>query len=126
MALHGNITAFCPQYHQATELIGRRWTGAILRALRAGVHRFSDLKAAIPDLSDRMLSERLKELEKEGIVERSVFPETPVRIDYHLTRKGEALGGVMDAIADWAYTWAAPPAAIESPRHDAVLAPVGE
>jgi DNA-binding HxlR family transcriptional regulator len=126
MALHEDITAFCPHYHQATELIGRRWTGAILRALRAGLHRFSDLKAAIPDLSDRMLSERLKELEKEGIVERSVFPETPVRIDYHLTTKGEALGGVMDAIADWAYTWVAPQAASEASPDERALATVGE
>jgi DNA-binding HxlR family transcriptional regulator len=60
MALPEQISAFCPYYHQATELIGRRWTGAILRALRSGVHRFSDLTASIPDLSDRMLSERLK------------------------------------------------------------------
>ena len=126
MALHEDITAFCPHYHRATELIGRRWTGAILRALRAGVHRFSDLKAAIPDLSDRMLSERLKELEKEGIVERSVFPETPVRIDYHLTTKGEALGGVMDAIADWAYTWVAQKAVGGTPPAEPVLATVGE
>ncbi|MGI8916199.1 MAG: winged helix-turn-helix transcriptional regulator [Chloroflexota bacterium] len=109
MELPEHLSAFCPYYHQATELIGRRWTGAILRALRSGVHRFSDLKASIPSLSDRMLSERLKELEKEGIVERTVIPETPVRIDYHLTAKGEALGGVMDALADWAHTWVAPP-----------------
>jgi DNA-binding HxlR family transcriptional regulator len=108
MALPEQISAFCPYYHQATELIGRRWTGAILRALRSGVHRFSDLTASIPDLSDRMLSERLKELEKEGIVERTVIPETPVRIDYHLTEKGKALGGVMDALAEWAHTWVAP------------------
>jgi DNA-binding HxlR family transcriptional regulator len=108
MAHEVHSPAFCPYYHQATELIGRRWTGAILRALRAGVHRFSDLTACIPDLSDRMLSERLKELEKEGIVVRTVIPDTPVRIDYHLTEKGEALGGVMDAIAEWAHTWVAP------------------
>ncbi|HEY8746102.1 MAG TPA: helix-turn-helix domain-containing protein [Chloroflexota bacterium] len=112
MAPPADVTAFCPYYHQATELVGRRWTGAILRALRAGVHRFSDLRAAIPDLTDRMLSERLKELEREGIVERTVFPETPVRIDYHLTEKGEALRGVMDALADWAHTWLAPEGAL--------------
>lgn len=113
MALPEHESTFCPYYHQATELIGRRWTGVILRALRAGVCRFSELRASIPSLSDRMLSERLKELEREGIVLRTVFPETPVRIDYHLTPKGEALGGVMDALADWAHIWVAPQASPE-------------
>jgi DNA-binding HxlR family transcriptional regulator len=74
--------AFCPLYHRAVELIGRRWTGAILRALMAGVNRFSDLAATVPGMSDRMLSERLKELEAEGVVVRRVIPETPVRIEY--------------------------------------------
>ena len=98
-------TAFCPYYHRAMELIGRRWTGAFLRALRAGVCRFSDLRSTIPDLSDRMLSERLKELEKEGLVERTVIPETPVRVEYRLTARGEALGSVLDAVTNWAHTW---------------------
>jgi DNA-binding HxlR family transcriptional regulator len=102
------LTAFCPYYHQAVEVIGRRWTGAILRALLAGVDRFSDLRAAIPDLTDRMLSERLKELEREGIVARMVYNETPVRITYRLTPKGEALSDVMNAIAAWAHDWIAP------------------
>lgn len=95
----------CPLYHQAVELIGRRWTGAILRALSRGTDRFSALTETIPGLSDRMLSERLKELEAEGIVARTVVPDIPVRITYHLTAKGEALGSVMDAISQWAYDW---------------------
>jgi DNA-binding HxlR family transcriptional regulator len=98
-------TAFCPYYHRAVELIGRRWTGAILRALLAGVERFSDLTAAIPGLSDRMLSERLKELEVEGIVVRQVIPATPVRVVYSVTPKGRALGAVVDAVSEWAATW---------------------
>ncbi len=76
----GAISAFCPNYHRAVELIGRRWTGAILRVLLSGATRFSDVTAAIPGLSDRLLSERLKELEFEGIVTRTVIPATPVRI----------------------------------------------
>jgi DNA-binding HxlR family transcriptional regulator len=100
--------AFCPYYHHAVELIGRRWTGAILRALLSGVSRFCDLTATIPGLSDRMLSERLKELEAEGIVERRVYPETPVRIEYHLTEKGRALGAAVGAVTDWAQDWLAP------------------
>ncbi len=97
--------AFCPLFHNAIELIGRRWTGAILRALSCGADRFSTLTETIPGLSDRMLSERLKELEAEGIVARTVIPDIPVRITYRLTAKGKALGGVMDAISQWAYDW---------------------
>ncbi|MFN8556093.1 MAG: helix-turn-helix domain-containing protein [Dehalococcoidia bacterium] len=102
---HDELSAFCPRYHYAAELIGRRWTGAILRALLAGVERFSDLAAAVPGLSDRMLSERLKELEAEGIITRTVIPATPVRITYHLTEKGAALAPVVEVLAAWAEAW---------------------
>src|SRR5574341_2104584 len=101
----GELGAFCPHYHHAVELIGRRWTGAILRALLVGVCRFSDLTETIPGLSDRMLSERLKELEAEGVVVRSVIPETPVRVEYHLTEKGRSLSSVIEAVAGWADAW---------------------
>ncbi len=103
----GHLSAFCPNYHRAIELIGRRWTGAILRVLLSGATRFSDITAAIPGLSDRLLSERLKELEAEGIVSRTVIPATPVRIEYGLTEKGRALSDVMAAISAWAETWLA-------------------
>ncbi len=102
------ISAFCPIYHRAIELIGRRWTGAILRVLLSGQTRFSDVTAAIPGLSDRLLSERLKELEAEGIVTRTVIPETPVRIEYRLTEKGRALSHVIDAVSEWAGEWLSP------------------
>jgi DNA-binding HxlR family transcriptional regulator len=105
---------FCPLYHQAVELIGSRWTGAVLRALLAGVTRFSDLSEAIPGISDRMLSERLKELEAQGIVERTVIPDRPVRIEYHLTEKGRSLGTVVETISQWASEWLAPSASKES------------
>jgi DNA-binding HxlR family transcriptional regulator len=101
------LSAFCPFFHSAVELIGRRWTGAILRAMLAGRCRFSDISEAIPGLSDRLLSERLKELEATGVVERRVYPETPVRITYSLTPKGLDLNNVMDAIAQWAHDWPA-------------------
>lgn len=103
--------AFCPLYHRAVELIGRRWTGAILRALLTGVNRFSDLAATVPGMSDRMLSERLKELEAEGVVVRRVTPETPVRIEYELTEKGRALQDVIEAVSEWASRWGAEEAA---------------
>jgi DNA-binding HxlR family transcriptional regulator len=102
---HVETAAFCPNYQKAVELIGSRWTGAVLRALNSGLCRFSDLTAAIPGLSDRMLSERLKELEAEGIVDRTVVPETPVKVEYHLTEKGRSLDRVMTEIADWAHRW---------------------
>lgn len=102
---HG--AGYCPYYQRAVELIGRRWTGAIVRALLAGRERFSDLGTTIPGISDRMLSERLKELEAEGIVERVVLPETPVRIEYRLTEKGRALASLVDAVSLWAETWLA-------------------
>jgi DNA-binding HxlR family transcriptional regulator len=101
------IKGFCPLYHQAIEIIGRRWTGVIVRALLGGGTRFSQIRATIPGLSDRLLSERLKELEAEGIVERRVLSETPVRIEYHLTPKGEALAGVVQAASAWAEHWLA-------------------
>ena len=98
-------SAFCPVFHGAVELIGRRWTGAIVRALLCDIARFSDLTRAIPDLSDRMLSERLKELEGAGIVARTVIPTTPVQVEYRLTPKGAALGPVLAAISAWAGAW---------------------
>jgi DNA-binding HxlR family transcriptional regulator len=100
---------FCPYYHEAVELIGRRWAGVIVRALLGGTTRFSDIARAVPDLSDRLLSERLKELEAAGVIERHVIPETPVRIEYELTAKGHALAPVVEAISAWADQWVAPP-----------------
>ena len=105
---HDDTGAFCAPFHRAVELIGRRWTGAILRALLNGADRFGDIATAIPGLSDRMLSERLKELEAEGIVERRVLPHTPVRVEYWLTPKGEALASVVQAASEWAEEWLLP------------------
>ncbi|MGH9049020.1 MAG: winged helix-turn-helix transcriptional regulator [Acidimicrobiia bacterium] len=99
------LTEHCPQYERAAEILGHRWTGLIVRALLGGRTRFSEFTASIPGLSDRLLSERLKQLEAEGIVTRCVSPGTPVRVDYRLTEKGEALAAVVDAIAGWAERW---------------------
>jgi len=96
---------FCAQYQRAIELVGSRWTGVIIRALLGGVHRFRDLKGVIPGVSDRMLAERLRELESEGITKRVVVPEMPVRIEYHLTDKGRALSAVIDAVVHWLEAW---------------------
>jgi DNA-binding HxlR family transcriptional regulator len=101
----------CIRFHRASELIGRRWTGAIIFVLIKTRCRFATLRDAIPDITDRMLSERLQELEEEGIVERTVVPETPVRVEYALTRKGRELGAAIKAITDWAHDWIELPAA---------------
>jgi DNA-binding HxlR family transcriptional regulator len=95
----------CARFHRASELIGRRWTGAIIFVLLKSRCRFATLRDAIPDITDRMLSDRLQELEAEGIVDRTVIPETPVRVEYALTKKGRALAPAVDAIADWAHRW---------------------
>ncbi|HEY7201885.1 MAG TPA: helix-turn-helix domain-containing protein [Candidatus Dormibacteraeota bacterium] len=89
-------------FQRAIELIGRRWTGAILRALLAGPARFNRLLMGIPEISDRVLSERLRELEREGLVERHVDPGPPVRVAYHLTERGRRLVPVFRSIDEWA------------------------
>src|SRR3712207_8319617 len=99
------LTPFCPAYSKAIEIIGRRWSGSIIRSMLAGASRFSEILAAVPGLSDRLLSERLKQLEQEGIVERRVTPCTPVRVEYHLTEKGLGLGAVVRSVNDWATAW---------------------
>ena len=100
---------YCAAAHAAVEVIGRRWSGAIIQALLGGAIRFGEVRAAIPELSDKMLSDRLKELEAERIVERLVIPETPVRTEYRLTPKGEDLMEVMRSIGEWAHRWEADP-----------------
>ncbi|HEV7763578.1 MAG TPA: helix-turn-helix domain-containing protein [Thermoanaerobaculia bacterium] len=104
--------ALCTPFHHAIELIGRRWTGAIISLLLQTRCRYATLRDAIPEITDRMLSERLQELESEGIVERTVIPETPVRVEYSLTKKGRALATAVEAISEWAHKWGkTPPAA---------------
>ncbi|MBS6508454.1 MAG: helix-turn-helix transcriptional regulator [Paraclostridium bifermentans] len=95
----------CPKFENAFELLGKRWTGLIIRTLMSGQKRFSDIADVIPNMSARMLTERLKELESEGIVVRKVYPEIPVRIEYELTEKGQELRSVMDEIQKWAEKW---------------------
>jgi DNA-binding HxlR family transcriptional regulator len=102
VTMTANPPALCTRFHRASELIGRRWTGAIIFLLLKQTCRFATLRDAIPGITDRMLSERLQELEEEGLIERTVIPETPVRVQYSLTRKGKALAEPISAIADWA------------------------
>jgi len=105
----------CARFHRAVELIGGRWTGALIHLLLNGRMRFAELRAAIPEISDRMLSERLRELEAEGIVARIVVPETPVRVEYELTEKGRALEHALGAVGKWAERWVSEPRAARTP-----------
>ena len=98
-------THLCPKFETAFELLGKRWTGLIIRSLLNGAKRFSDIQEIIPSLSARMLTERFKELEEQGIITRQVYPEMPVRIEYALTEKGKALEKAMDEIQKWAEMW---------------------
>lgn len=104
-------SALCPRYHHAVELLGRRWAGAIIRLLLSGPARYNELRTQIPDISDRMLAERLKELELEGVLTRRVIPDPPIGVEYSLTDKGRALEGPVTAIGKWAEKWLPAPAA---------------
>jgi DNA-binding HxlR family transcriptional regulator len=95
----------CPLYHEAVELVGRRWTGAILRVLMDGPLRFSEVAQSIPELSDRLLSERMKELEARGMVERTVLPGPPLRVRYELSKMGHELEPALAELQTWARRW---------------------
>lgn len=101
----GRVSGCCPYYHEAVELVGKRWTGAILRVLMDGPLRFSEIAQAVPELSDRLLSERMKELEGRGIVERTVLPGPPLRVEYSLSRMGRELEPALSEIQRWAERW---------------------
>ena len=95
----------CPFYHEAVELVGRLGTGAIISVLMERPMRFSEVVQAVPELSDRLLSERMKELEGRGIVERTVHPGPPVRVEYSLSEMGRELGPALTELQDWAQRW---------------------
>jgi DNA-binding HxlR family transcriptional regulator len=97
----------CPHFHAAIELIGKRWSGAILSALSDGPCRFGQMSQAVPGMSDRLLSQRLRELEAEGLVERKVEPGAPVRVSYALTQKGADLSPALRELRTWGRRWKA-------------------
>ena len=98
----------CPYLHQAVELIGKRWSGAIIVVLiEGGAMRFSAIAQAIPQLSDRLLSERMKELEARGIVERRVRSDAPGKVEYALTEMGQELAPTLQQLKGWSHRWLA-------------------
>ena len=107
-SVHGDARgtiSCCPLYHEAVELVGRRWTGAILRVLMDGPLRFSEIAQAVPELSDRLLSERMKELEARGIVQRTVISGPPLRVEYSLSTMGRELEPALSELQRWAKRW---------------------
>ncbi len=104
----GGEPSCCPLYHEAVELVGRRWTGAIVEVLlQSRSLRFSEIGHAVPLISDRLLSERMKELEARGLVLREVHPGPPVRVEYTLTQMGSALAPALTELKRWARYWLA-------------------
>jgi DNA-binding HxlR family transcriptional regulator len=102
----GSAPGCCPYYHEAVELIGRRWTGAIFAVLLDGGQlRFSQISHSVPELSDRLLSERMKELEARGVVSRHVDPGPPVKVLYELTDMGRSLEPALQELKSWARRW---------------------
>lgn len=100
-----DYSKMCPKYESAIDLLGKKWTGLIIRVLLGGPRRFKDIKEQIPDMSDKILTERMKELELLGVLQRHVYAETPVRIEYDLTPKGKALENVIESIQTWGESW---------------------
>ncbi len=99
------LTSYCPRFQHWAEVVGRRWNGAILRVLLAGASRYSEIRREIPGLSDRLLSERLRELEREGLVRRDVADRQPVEVRYALTGRGKQLEPVLLGLAEWVRRW---------------------
>jgi DNA-binding HxlR family transcriptional regulator len=100
-----DYSKMCPKYESATEMLGKKWTGLIIRVMLGGPKRFKEIKEQIPDMSDKMLTDRMKELESLGILTRTVYPEMPVRIEYELTEKGRNLEEVIESIQNWGESW---------------------
>jgi DNA-binding HxlR family transcriptional regulator len=98
----------CAVYHQAIELIGKRWTGAILSILMRGPVRFHSLVSAVPGMSERLCADRLRELETAGLVSRRVLPGPPVGVEYTLTEAGQVLNEALGALGEWAHRWLQP------------------
>lgn len=105
----------CPRYERAMSILGKKWTCIMLRCLMEEPRRFSDISAYVSGLSDRLLSQRLQELEEAGIVERQVYAQRPVIVEYSLTEKGEALRQVVSAIQAWADDWERMDSSSETP-----------
>jgi DNA-binding HxlR family transcriptional regulator len=98
------MSKLCQKFEAASVLIGKRWVNLIVFELLKGPKRFNDLESVL-EISSKMLSSRLKELEEEDILVRNIYPETPIRIEYELTEKGKSLESLMKEIESWSQKW---------------------
>lgn len=99
------ISPFCPRFASIMDLLSRRWMGVILRVLLSGPHRFNEILAAVPGLSDPLLIQRLRELEAKSLAVRHVYPSSPVRVEYELTDAGRDLERAVRVLSEWADKW---------------------
>jgi DNA-binding HxlR family transcriptional regulator len=99
-----------------TEIIGAKWTALLIYDLAGGTRRFRELEHSCAGISSRTLAERLRGLEREGIVRRHSYPESPPRVEYELTDKGRDLQATIDAMADFGHSWLVPEASASSRR----------
>jgi DNA-binding HxlR family transcriptional regulator len=97
----------CPKFEKAISLLSQRWSALVIYQLLSGSQRFTEIQSAI-GISGKVLSDRLKDLEHQGIVKREVIPETPVIIEYSLTDKGRSLEPVLREIESWSQHWVKP------------------
>jgi DNA-binding HxlR family transcriptional regulator len=97
--------ADCRAFTAPVELAGRRWSAAILLAAKLEAQRFGEYRSMIPGISDRLLSQRLKELEAEHLIARDVIPSTPVQVLYRLTDKGRELVDALQPLVAWGAKW---------------------
>ena len=103
---HDGTTGMCPHYQAAMDLLARRWTGLILTSLADSPARFSELRTAVKGISDRMLSQRLVELEELGLVNRNVeAAQRPVLVEYASTQMAQELAPVFRALWEWSEKW---------------------
>ena len=98
----------CP-VETTARIVGGRWKAAVLEQLFHDAKRFSELKRSIAGITHRTLSQQLRELQTAGIVERTVYPDKPPRVEYALTQRGHQLGDILEAIAEWAVSGDATP-----------------
>ncbi|WP_413302751.1 helix-turn-helix domain-containing protein [Bacillus sp. 1P10SD] len=94
----------CPKFEKAISLLSQRWTALVIYQLLLGPQRFNEIQSSI-GISGKVLSDRLKELEHQGVVKREVIPETPVIIEYSLTEKGLSMEPILRTIESWSQAW---------------------
>lgn len=94
----------CPKFEKAITILSQRWTALVIYQLLHGKQRFNEIQSAI-GISGKVLSDRLKDLEQQGLVKREVIPNTPVIIEYSLTEKGYSMKEILQTIEDWSQSW---------------------